>query len=167
MKKKRLLLSGLGGSLFPYLHEKLKTTYDLFYVDSDDSLKDLYKDLNFYPAPLVSKPSYVSFIKNLIHENDIDVYIPLIDEEIEVAHSIAKDLPALQLLSPDLGFCKMAMRKDLLMQELKKQHISSIETWTGDQFTWKENKAYFVKPISGRGFSSGPRTDELPIAVGE
>jgi carbamoyl-phosphate synthase large subunit len=151
MTKKRLLVSGLGGSLFPYLHEKLKPKYDLFYVDSDASLTELYPDLNFYPAPLVSHPSYSSFINKLITHYQIDVYIPLIDEEIEVAHAIKKEIPALQLLSPELEFCKLAMRKDLLMKELKKHNISNIDTWTGDTFSWQEGKKYFVKPISGRG----------------
>ena len=151
MIKKRLLLSGLGGSLFPYLHEKLKTTYDLFYVDSDASVKELYPDFNFFPAPLVTDPSYLTFIKNLIHQHSIDLYVPLIDEEIEVAHRIKNDIPLLQLLSPELAFCKMSMRKDLLMKELEKFQISTIDTWTGDNFTWQEGKEYFIKPISGRG----------------
>ena len=151
MTKKKILLSGLGGSLFPYLHEKLKTTYELFYVDADASLKELYPDLNFYPAPFVSHSSYIEFIKKLITQHQVDVYIPLIDEEIEVAHAIKKELPSLQLLSPELQFCKLAMRKDLLMKELKKHNISQIDTWTGDAFHWEDGKKYFVKPISGRG----------------
>ncbi len=151
MSRIKLLLSGLGGSLFPYLHEKLKDSYDLFYVDADHSLKDLYPSYNFYPAPLVLDPAYPEFILDIIRKNAIDVYIPLIDEEIEIAHKIKQQLPSLKLLSPDLSFCLTAMRKDLLMQELSKYSISSIATWTGDKFTWEAGKDYFVKPISGRG----------------
>ena len=151
MIKKKILLSGLGGSLFPYLHEKLKDTYDLFYVDADSSLKRLYPDYNFFPAPLVVDSSYINFIKDIIIKHSIDVYIPLIDEEIEVAHKIKAQLPSLKLLSPDLAFCLLSMRKDLLMKELDKYKISFIPTWNGDQFKWEEGKIYFVKPISGRG----------------
>ncbi|HET6225877.1 MAG TPA: ATP-grasp domain-containing protein [Bacteroidia bacterium] len=151
MIKKRLLISGLGGSLFPYLHEKLKNRYAIFYVDADATLAALYPDYNFFPAPFVTHSSYPSFIKNLVQQHAIDVYIPLIDEEIEVAHAIKHDCPALQLLSPKLAFCKIAMRKDELMKELKKHNISSIDTWTGDNFTWQNGREYFVKPIFGRG----------------
>lgn len=156
-----LLLSGLGGSLFPYLHNKLKKTYNLFYVDSDKSLKGLYPDYQFYPAPLVTDPLYIDFIKKIIEQNAIDVYIPLIDEEIAIAHTIKSQTPALKLLSPDISFCNMAIRKDLLMQELDKHQISSIPTWTGDKFKWQDDKQYFVKPISGRG-SRGIRKINTP-----
>lgn len=151
MSKTKLLISGLGGSLFPYLHEKLKDTYDLYYVDADESLKKLYPTYNFFPAPLVLDPSYPQFITNLILKNGIEVYIPLIDEEIRVAYEIKKQIPSLRLLSPTLAFSLLSMRKDLLMQELLKHNISSIPTWTGDNFKWEDEKEYFVKPISGRG----------------
>ncbi|MBA3704602.1 MAG: ATP-grasp domain-containing protein [Bacteroidetes bacterium] len=151
MTKTKLLLSGLGGSLFPYFHEKLKNTYDLFYVDADATLKELYPKYNFFPAPLVTNATYSEFIKSLIKQHSIDVYIPLIDEEISVAHQIKDQISSLKLLSPDLSFCKIAIRKDLLMKELDKFGISSIPTWTGDNFKWQEGKDYFIKPISGRG----------------
>lgn len=151
MTKTKLLLSGLGGSLFPYLHEKLKDFYDLYYVDADSSLSKLYPGFNFFPAPLVRDPKYIPFIKDIIAKHQIEVYIPLIDEEIEIAHEIKKQIPTLTLLSPALEFCVLAMRKDLLMKELATHNISSIATWTGDQFTWQDGREYFVKPISGRG----------------
>jgi carbamoyl-phosphate synthase large subunit len=149
--KKRILLSGLGGSLFPYLHNKLKNTYDVYYVDADESLKGLYPEYNFFAAPLVTDPAYVGFIQNIIAKNSIDLYAPLIDEEIEVAHKIKTLCPALSLLSPQLSFSIMAMKKDQLMEELRKFKISSINSWTGDNFKWQNDKVFFVKPISGRG----------------
>ncbi len=146
-----ILISGVGGSMFPYLHEKLKNSNNLFYVDSDASIRELYPDYNFYHAPLVTAASYPEFIKNIIRKNSVDLYIPGIDEEIEVAHKIKMEMPSFKLLSPDLSFCKIAMRKDLLMKELDKYQISSIQTWTGDSFKWADGKEYFIKPISGRG----------------
>jgi carbamoyl-phosphate synthase large subunit len=149
--KKRILLSGLGGSLFPYLHDQLKKKYDVYYVDADESLKGLYPDYNFFVAPLVTDPSYIGFIKTLVEKYSIDLYAPLIDEEIEVAHKVKNLCPPLSLLSPELSFSIMAMKKDLLMGELRKFNISSINSWTGDKFKWEEGKVFFAKPISGRG----------------
>ncbi|MDP4680718.1 MAG: hypothetical protein NWS46_10155, partial [Cyclobacteriaceae bacterium] len=80
--KIKLLVSGLGGSLFPYLHEKLKDKFELFYVDGDEQLKHLYNELNFFLSPMVKNPSYWDFIKKIIDECKIDFNIPLIDEEI-------------------------------------------------------------------------------------
>src|SRR3954468_4298916 len=145
MTKRRILLSGLGGSLFPYLHEKLKDKYELYYVDADASLKAFYPSYNFFPAPLVTHSSYPAFIKDIVDRYSIELYVPLIDEEIEVAHHIRNEIPSLELLSPTLDFCKMAMRKDLLMKALSEAGISRIGTWTGDQFIWKNGSTYFVK----------------------
>ena len=88
--KKNILISGLGGSLFPTLHNKLKLNYNLFYIDSNKSLKFVYPDLNFIPAPLVTSPEYITFIKNIIVENSINYYLPLIDEEIILYDSLIK-----------------------------------------------------------------------------
>ena len=79
---KKIIISGLGGSLFPYLHHKLKSNYELFYVDLDSELSKIYKDYNFQALPVIDV-SYISFIENLIHKLKIDIYIPLIDEEIK------------------------------------------------------------------------------------
>lgn len=148
--KTKILISGLGGSLFPYLHEKLKENYEPYYVDSDPSLRSLYPGYNFFPAPLVTDPSYPAFIHELIVSSGISVYLPLIDEEILLAHEIAKKHPGMILISPEPGFCELAMRKDLLMKKLEELKISSILSVTGDKFKWS-GQPVFVKPISGRG----------------
>lgn len=148
---KKLLISGLGGSLFPYLHEKLKTQYDVFYVDSNANLKTIYPDYNFFPAPLVKSKEYPEFISKIIQDKKIDVYIPLIDEEILVAHEIKKAFPQLFLLSPTKEFCELALNKYKLMKKLSELKISHIESFIGSEFNWTNQSAMFVKPIDGRG----------------
>jgi carbamoyl-phosphate synthase large subunit len=147
----KVLLSGLGGSLFPYLHDKLKSKYELYYVDSDESLKELYPNYNFHVAPKVTDTAYIDFIKELMSQYAIDLYVPLIDEEIEVAYKIKEFFPSLSLLSPQLSFCTLSIKKNLLMEELAKNKISDIKSWTGKDFKWKDGNVFFVKPISGRG----------------
>ena len=36
---KKLLISGLGGSFFPYLHNQLESKFELYYVDNNINLK--------------------------------------------------------------------------------------------------------------------------------
>ena len=70
--KKRILISGLGGSLFPYLHYKLiAASCELYYVDSNQVLKYIYPDLNIQIAPLVSNQNYKEFIKQICIKNKI------------------------------------------------------------------------------------------------
>ena len=148
---KKILISGLGGSLFPYLHDKLKSNYELFYVDLDPELAKIYKDYNFFPAPAVLDQNYEFFIENLIKNNKIDIYIPLIDEEIQKAHQVKKLFPDLLLVVPTLEFSELCLNKEKLMHKLSELKISEIETKLGDELTENENFPVFVKPTYGRG----------------
>ena len=148
---KKIIISGLGGSLFPYLHHKLKSNYELFYVDLDSELSKIYKDYNFFPAPPVIDVSYISFIENLIHKLKIDIYIPLIDEEIKKAHQIKKLFPNLLLIAPSLQFSQMCLNKEKLMKKLSDLNISAIKTILGNELNNDEDYPVFVKPKYGRG----------------
>lgn len=154
VKKKRILLSGLGGSLFPSLHQDLENKYDLFYVDSNLKLKSIYPDLQFFPAPNVTTPDYPEFIKDILENYKIDIYAPLIDEEILIAHRIQQETGVL-LFSPNLAFCELCLNKIRLMTVLSQMGISSIDTWPAEEFLFKSNSdlegLYIVKPVSGRG----------------
>jgi hypothetical protein len=124
--KTKILFSGLGGSLFPYLHDRLKGQYDLFYVDNNEYLSYVYPNFNFYKAPVVTDKSYYSLIRKIIDENKIDYYIPLIDEEIIEAKQL-EDYNGIQVITPSVSFCALSMNKFLLMNMLEKEKISCIE----------------------------------------
>lgn len=149
---KKILLSGLGGSLFPYLHNCLKHKYELFYVDGDINLINLYPDLNFYHAPLVLSEEYTPFIKNIIEQQAIDYYIPLIDEEILKALSLPEQSINIKIISPTLEFCELCLNKFHLMKYLEEHNISNIPSYLGNHFSGFEILfPVFVKPIFGRG----------------
>ena len=148
---KKILISGLGGSLFPYLHDKLKSNYELFYVDLDPDLVKIYPDYNFFTAPAVLDQSYVVFIKKLIEEKQIDIYIPLIDEEIINANEVKKHFSDLILIVPTLEFSELCLNKEKLMHKLSELNISTIETKLGNELTANEKFPVFVKPTYGRG----------------
>jgi carbamoyl-phosphate synthase large subunit len=148
--KKKLLISGLGGSLFPYLNEKLSNLYDIFYVDSDPFLTKLYPNYKFYHAPKVFSYEYEDFIKNLISNNSIQYYIPLIDEELLFAKEKIEKFNNVRVIAPSKMFIELCLDKYSLMQELNKLNISSINSYTGNNFKWNGGPI-FVKPITGRG----------------
>lgn len=153
----KILISGLGGALFPHLHEYLKNKYELYYIDSNDLLKNIYPNLNFYTAPLVNNDSYESFIKQLISHQQIDYYIPLIDEEIILAKSKIEGHENVVVISPSVEFAERCLNKYQLMKELKAYNISKIETYLGSDFDWQINAPIFIKPVVGRG-SRGIKT---------
>ncbi len=149
--KKKVLISALGGSLFPYAHNVLKDDYELFYVDSNIDLIQLYPDLNFHHAPSVISEEYIPFIENLILFYNIEIYIPLIDEEILKAHYIKERKPDLLIVLPTLEFCTLCLNKDDLMKSLENTNISTIKSVSIDQFLLEPFFPAIIKPICGRG----------------
>lgn len=150
--KTKILISGLGGSLFPYLHTKMESLgYDLFYVDSNPILKHVYPDLNFYLAPLVSSPDYKEFIKELCQAYQINYYLPLIDEELILANEIGDEINHLTILCPQVDFVRLCLDKHELMKSLNTANISTNLTYKGSEFNWQFDLPVFVKPNNGRG----------------
>ncbi len=148
--KKKLLISGLGGSLFPYLIEHLKGKYTLVLMDNNPIVKQLYHDQNVFIVPLVSEDKFEDEISKIIRQNHIDFYIPLIDEEILKAISIARST-GIKVLAPSEEFVNLALNKYLLMKKLEKEKISSIKTIMADQYRNDIGYPLFLKPNIGRG----------------
>ena len=154
---KRLLISALGGSLFPYLHDKLKNDFDLYYLDNNVNIKKLYPDYNFFLAPAVQDSGYESFVKSIIKNCEINFYIPLIDEEIELALLKIESFNKTIIIAPNIEFVRLCLNKLKLMQFLEKNKISIINSTSGKQFNNQIEFPIFVKPIKGRG-SRGARS---------
>lgn len=147
----KILLSGLGGSLFPYLDSALKGNHQLYYVDSNETLTKLYKELAFTPAPLVRDPAYKDLILSLIEKENIDYYIPLIDEELLLAKSEIEIESSVHVIAPGPAFIELCLNKYNLMNFLRQHNLSHIESYLGHEYDDQLNYPIFVKPVSGRG----------------
>jgi len=147
----KLLISGLGGSLFPYLHNSLNTEFEIHYVDADPQIKYLYPDLNFHLCPMISDDNYWIVIKKLIDQFGIDFYIPLIDEEIVFAKRNVEGFSGVKVVSPTADFSELCLNKFELMLRLDNENISDVISYTGDNYHSELGFPIFIKPISGRG----------------
>lgn len=148
--KKKLLISGAGGSLFPYLFKKLEARYELYLLDSDPMVPQWYPDQKIFTVPLVSDECYESEVIKIIEKYDIDFYIPLIDEEILKAINISKQIDV-KVLAPSKEFVALALNKFHLMHTLSEHKISTIETIMADEFSDQIPYPVFLKPNIGRG----------------
>ena len=151
MNKKKVLISGVGGSLFPYLINLLKDKYDLFLIDSNKIIKKIYPKNNVFIVPMVKNNTYEKVVEDIIDQNNIEYYIPLIDEELPKALNIANYNSHLKIISPNKYFVNICLNKYLLMKELSKNKISKVETYKGTDFNPNFKFPIFVKPIVGRG----------------
>lgn len=149
--KTKLLISGVGGSLFPYLMDKLRAKYDLYLIDSNPLVKEMYKNEKIFIVPLVTDDSYEKEIIKIIQKYDINYYIPLIDEEIIKAINISKKI-GIKTLTPNKNFVELTLNKYMLMKELRAQNISDISTIMADKYTDNSiSYPIFLKPNVGRG----------------
>jgi carbamoyl-phosphate synthase large subunit len=146
---KKLLISGLGGSLFPYLDEQIRDDYEIHYIDNNENLSYIYPDVNFHHVPLVNSDEYYSAIRKIVDSHKIDVYIPLIDEEIIPA--IDNFGSELMVIAPRKEFVELCLNKFNLMRALDKSNISQITSYTADKYNFELDFPIFLKPLNGRG----------------
>lgn len=159
--KKTVLISGAGGSLFPYFIEKLEKKYRLVLIDSNDAVKYTYQNSNIIVVPLVKDPQYRAVIDKLIRNFHVDYYIPLIDEEILQAIEIAKTQKNLKLIAPHKSFVQLCLNKYQLMEKLMKLQISQVLTWKADRKPTNFSFPVFLKPITSRGSRGARRLDSM------
>jgi len=158
--KKKLLFSGAGGSIFPYMFEQLKDEYEVFAMDSDAKIAQLYKNEKVFTVPNITEDNFESTICTIIKENQIDFYIPGIDEELLIAAKIARKM-GIHTLSPNTDFITLCLDKFVLMDILEKQNISVIPTMLGDSYKEQYPYPIFLKPNVGRG-SRGIKKIDTP-----
>ncbi len=158
---KKLLISGLGGSLFPYLDKALNKQFSLFYIDSNPDLKNIYPGLKFFPAPPVRDPEYIPFVKKIVADHGIDAYIPLIDEEILLAIDAFEDQPFPIVAAPDRKFSQICLDKWRLMSELEKHGVSKLKTFPASDLPADFKFPAFIKPRTGRGSRGISRLDSF------
>lgn len=150
MAKKKILLSGAGGSLFPYLFDKL-AAYDAYFTDSNPLVKKIYPKQNIIIAPKVSDASFEPFMSDILNDLEIEYYIPLIDEEIPIAHRLSAQNKKIKLISPTLEFCSLCLNKTALMRRLEDLSISVVKTFKPSDINDETKYPIFIKPICGRG----------------
>lgn len=148
--RKKLLISGAGGSLFPYLTDVLSEKYDVILTDSSELVKKLYPESDIRIVPKVVDPSFEKTMTDIIKNEGVDYYIPLIDEEILIAHRVAAEC-GVRVLSPSPEFVSLCLDKLALMKALAECGISVIPTETADRYDGSYGFPLFLKPKTGRG----------------
>jgi carbamoyl-phosphate synthase large subunit len=147
---KKILFSGAGGSIFPYMFEVLEKKYEVYVMDADEKVKYMYPNKRVYIVPKVNNTNFENEISKIILDNNIDFYVPLIDEEIIKAIKISKKL-GIKVLSPSENFVKLCLNKYNLMNLLNEKKISTIKTKYMNLYNDEFNYPIFLKPNVGRG----------------
>jgi carbamoyl-phosphate synthase large subunit len=148
---KRVLISGAGGSLFPYIFTLLQKSCKIIAIDANPLISKIYQHNRVITVPLVNDSIFTDCISEIIQKNRIEYYIPLIDEEIVTAHTIACRFDNLKVIAPVPDFVNLCRNKHILMNCLAENNISTVRTESADRFKFKIGYPLFLKPICGRG----------------
>lgn len=156
--KKNVLISGAGGSPFPYIFRALERKYNLFLIDANPIIKYIYPDRRIFVVPFANDRKYSQAMERMINKYQISYYIPLIDNEVLIANTLSKKYKHLKVIAPNLGFSSLCLDKYRLSKQLSELEISEIKTWNGNEF---KNEIYpvFVKPKIGTGSRGGYKID--------
>lgn len=147
---KKILFSGAGGSIFPYMFEALEKKYEVHVMDADEKVKYMYPNKKVHIVPKINDKNFEAEISKIILDNNIDFYVPGIDEEIIKAIKISEKL-GIKVLSPSEEFVSLCLNKFHLMEVLAEKNISTIKTKYMHLYNNEFNYPIFLKPNIGRG----------------
>lgn len=161
MKKKTVLISAAGGSLFPYLIKTLGNDYRLILTDTLDAIRRLYPDKLFIKVPLADSADFKTEVRKIIDDYHVNYYIPLIDKEISKVLAIGREIKSLKVISPNLEFVNLCLDKYRLMKVLEESKISRIKTCIGNDFKEDFGFPVFIKPIANTGSRGARKIDNI------
>lgn len=150
-------------SIFKCMRESPQFEYRIVAVDAEpDGVGAKFSDI-YYVVPMGSEgKKYISKILALCHKENVDVILPISDEENLVlsAHKHFFDDAGIKLLCNNHEATKIALRKDLTLEKLESEGYN-VPNWSAPKniqdFDADLKKLGFpnldvvIKPISARG----------------
>ncbi|WP_439437655.1 ATP-grasp domain-containing protein [Salinivibrio costicola] len=150
-KKLRILFTGGGGSGNELIFKQLSKNYELFFADADEStINPTIPSMRAVRIPLASDEEFVERVLSIIHEYNIDLLIPGVDEELPLMRDIKSALPHIDIMVPSHDNVIVMMDKLSLMKKLRDEGIDAPYTTTLEAID-KLSFPFFVKPRWGRG----------------
>jgi carbamoyl-phosphate synthase large subunit len=141
-----ILISGAGGDVCDGVLKSLIISgkkFNIYIVGSFDNKLQLYFPFKILKSPKVAqKKKYLFFLKNTIAKYSIDIFIPCIDEEIELISKYKKRLKC-KVLVDNYNFVKNFNDKFLTYKFFLKNNIITPET----SICSKKNLSYFKFPF--------------------
>jgi carbamoyl-phosphate synthase large subunit len=144
-----ILLSGAGGAAIPGIIEHLRSTgFRVLAADMDPLATGLYLSDRGFQVPHGDSPEFVEAVRKICQTERVDVFVPLVDEELIPAFEVESDRT--KVLLPDVRFVRLALDKYALMRRLLIEEVPCPVTHLASQ-PGDDLYPRFVKPRRGRG----------------
>lgn len=147
---KKILISGAGGAALPFLIKELKNNdYEVVAIDMDKNAIGLVLADKGYVVPAGNSKEFIPAIKKICELEKIDLFIPLVDEEL--INSCDLEDNGIKVLLPNKEFTSLCLDKNKLMKELDRKNILTPRTALLNEDFSSFKYPLIIKPISGRG----------------
>ena len=104
-----------------------------------------------YILPAGDDERFIDVVKNIILKEHVDVFVPLVDEEILKSYELKKEFPDLNILLPEYDFSQMVLDKWWLIKNLKKFGMPCPKTYLASEPCEDLEYPIIMKPRIGRG----------------
>ena len=153
MSTKTILMTGGGGAGTIAATKILKKSgkYRVILCDMDKWAAGLRFADKAYVIPAGNDEQFIDVVKNIILKEHVDVFVPLVDEEILKSYELKKVFPDLNILLPEYDFSKIVLDKWQLIKNLKKFNIPCPKTSLASEICKDLEYPIIMKPRRGRG----------------
>lgn len=157
-----VLVTGVGGAAGIGAVQTLTETteHDVVGVDMDADAAGLYLADHARTVPRAADDDWAREMTAVIHELDVDVVVPTVDEELPKLSKLPADVPT---VAPREGVVDIALDKFRSYHRLRENGHRVPRTWLATKASSVPLSAYplIVKPRRGRG-SRGVRRVDTP-----
>jgi len=150
--KRTILLTGAGGVAIPFLITSLRNKgYRVLTADMDGQAAGLFIADKSFVIPAGASLEFLPALRSICLRENVDVFIPLVDEELVAAIELERD--GINVILPNIEFVKTCLDKYALMQSLYRAGISVPKTYLlHDAFDYTSCVfPMIIKPRVGRG----------------
>jgi carbamoyl-phosphate synthase large subunit len=128
-----------------------KNNYRVILGDMDKWAAGLkFSDVS-YVIPAGKDRNFISAVRDIIRKEKVDIFVPLVDEELLKSYELMNDFPNLRMLLPQYDFTQTVLDKLKLVEALKNNGFPYPSTRTLQDGL--DDLAYpvILKPRMGRG----------------
>lgn len=150
-----VLVTGAGGAGGMAAIKSLQRTTDFELIGADMNPKGvgLYAADAGIVVPPATADDWIESMSDCIDTHDVDVVVPLIDEEVAQISPLREASPDTLFVAPDAPFIECCLDKFRLMNELDAVGIAVPDTWTVEDAVDFDESQYplILKPRTERG----------------